>query len=83
MIPERVVSVIRTVAAQHGVPASSIIERQDAATKANKPIADARKCAMRAVRRMKWGSGCPSYPQMGVWFRRDHTTVIWACREES
>jgi chromosomal replication initiation ATPase DnaA len=36
--------------------------------------------AMRRVREMKWGIGHPSYPQIGEWFGRDHTTVLAGVR---
>jgi chromosomal replication initiator protein len=76
MIPHRVLQMIKAVAWDHGVSVAEILGNGRRAR-----ICAARRDAMRAVRWMDFGDGRqPSYPQIGRWFGRDHTTVIHACQ---
>lgn len=74
-LPARVLNIIRNVAGEHGVEPRDILGRRRLGK-----IARARQEAMHHCRRMEWAEGKPpSFPQIGVWFGRDHSTVIYAC----
>lgn len=74
-LPDRVMSIVLNVAAEHQVNPRDIL-----GDSRYRPIVRARQEAMRACRSMDWCGGSPSYPVIGRWFNRDHTTVIHACR---
>lgn len=77
-IPPRVRDVIQVVAIETGVSVDDILSRSH-----KRQHREARMEAMRWVRAMRWGAvGSPSYPMIGRWFQRDHTTVINACKQE-
>ena len=75
-IPPRVRNVIAWVAHDHKVSVDDII-----GPRRFKKLVIPRRAAMRAVRCMIMAN-CqpPSYPQIGRWFNRDHTTVLHHCR---
>ena len=76
-IPDRVVAIMCNVAKAHGVSPADILGRRTLAK-----ISKARREAMYAVRALEWGAAGapPSYPQIGRWFGRDHTTIVVACQ---
>ncbi len=79
-IPARVLDVIRSVAAEHGLSVEDLI-----GPRRFHKFVQARHEAMWRVRAMVWPCGWgwrrwPSYPQIGRWFNRDHTTVILGVR---
>ncbi len=81
-LPERVLHIIEGTAADHGVSVADILGRRR-----TRKISDARHSAMWRVRSISWKGmgwhGRPSYPQIGRWFRRDHTTVLLAIKRVS
>jgi chromosomal replication initiation ATPase DnaA len=79
-LPYRVATIIRNVAAEHGLEPGVLVKP----VRAGRPsdvIACAARHAMIECRRMDWGGKPPSYPQIGRWFSRNHTTVMHACRD--
>jgi chromosomal replication initiation ATPase DnaA len=65
------------VAREHGVTAAEILCTGRYGTR---QACAARKAAMRLVKWMDWHGSHPSYPMVGRWFQRDHTTILFACR---
>lgn len=79
-IPPRVLDVIRDVARTHNVSVDSVLSPSRL-----KRFVVPRQQAMWRVRAMRWPviRGHPSYPQIGRWFNRDHTTILHAVRKVS
>lgn len=75
ILPSRVVCIIRNVAAEHGVEPRDILGDSRLAK-----IARARQAAMVACREMDWRGSVPSFPTIGQWFNRHHTTILHACQ---
>ena len=75
ILPARVVNIIRNAAAEHRVEPRDILG-DSRLTK----IARARQAAMIACREMDWCGSAPSFPTIGRWLNRHHTTVLHACR---
>lgn len=74
-LPARVLTVIREVAQEHGVKVHDILSPCRL-----RPVAWARHDAMLRVRALAWAFGNPpSYPKIGLWFNRDHSTVTRGC----
>jgi chromosomal replication initiation ATPase DnaA len=71
-IPARISAIVQAVAAEHRVPVAFIL----APVRGTKRQWLARRAAMQAVRA---SSPMPSYPKIGQWFGRDHSTVMQAC----
>ncbi len=76
-IPPRVLNIIQAVAFGHGVSLCAVLgERR------TQILVSARHEAMWRVRALQWRGmgrhGHPSYPQIGRWFNRDHSTVVYA-----
>ena len=71
-VPSRVVAIIRDVAAEHRI-APAVILSEDR----RRVICRAR---WEAIARARDHTPKPSYPQLGRWFRRDHTTIMHAIR---
>ncbi len=80
-IPPRVAAVIREVAEAHQVSVESLL------IKSRRHGLDAARAeAMWRVRALYWphmGRFRPSYPMIGRWFGRDHTSVINAVSKVS
>lgn len=74
-IPPRILNVIAAVAFEHKVAVDDVLGRSG-----ERQVEMARKEAMRCVRRLTYAGKEPSYPQIGRWFDRHHTTVLHACR---
>ena len=70
--PASVDAIIAKVALEHGVSAAELLSD----TRWQK-VAHARQHAFAAVRGMPRK---PSYPQIGRWFGRDHSTVVHGVR---
>ncbi len=82
-IPPRVAAVIREVALDHEVSVEGLLGPRHL-----KKLAAARRDAMWRVRALRWprmfmGRSHPSYPQIGRWFGRHHSTVILAVQKVS
>ena len=74
-LPDRVASIVLNVAAEHKISPRDLL-----GDSRYRPFVRARQEAMRACRAMEWCGGVPSFPVIGRWFGRDHTTIIHACR---
>jgi chromosomal replication initiation ATPase DnaA len=76
-MPASVRAIIREVAAAHGVAVGDLLSRS-----VIRKTAAARHAAMQAVRaRVVIYHRPPSMPQIGVWFGRDHTSVVYALKK--
>ncbi len=76
-IPPRVSAVIHWVAAEHGLPVGVLLGRSQVPA-----IAEARRVAIRGVRCLEFADGKPpSFPRIGRWFKRHHTTIMHHCRD--
>lgn len=76
-LPSRVREVIEATALEFGLYPDVILSRRR-----GKLIDRARRECMKRVRAMEWRGcpdGIPSFPLMGQWFDRDHTSVLIAC----
>lgn len=71
-LPPRVAAVVRLTAFEHCLTVDAILGRRRTA-----PIVAARHKAMRRVRAF---IPRPSFPMIGRWFDRDHSTVVQACQ---
>jgi len=69
-LPPRIAKIIRDVAGERGVRVAEILSPCR-----RRPVAYARWEAMRRVRAL---APTPSYPRIGRWFGRDHSSVIYA-----
>ena len=74
MIPTKVHKIIAETAAEYGVTLADVLG-DVTARRFSRP----RQEAMRRVSVMPWRGSVASYPQIGDWFNRDHTTVLYAC----
>lgn len=76
-LPPTASAIIAQIAARHGVT----VEQMMAARGGALQVAMIRQEIFWELRRVKSEFGTPrySYPQIGRWFRRDHTTIIWGC----
>lgn len=73
---ERVMAVIGSIATKHGVTVGEILSRRQ-----TRKVARARWEAAYVLRHTPGPNGrYPSYPQLGRWFGRDHTSVIHGVR---
>ncbi len=77
-IPSRIFHIIEQVAIEYGAPIEGIL-----GPRKFRRFAQPRQEAMRRVRALAWGAkgNPPSFPSMARWFRRDVSTVIYACYE--
>lgn len=73
---------LREVAAEHKIPVETIL-----GPSRRKTACAARHDAMWRIRSLRWRGqgyhGHPSYPQIGRWFGRDHTSVMAAVAKVS
>lgn len=76
-MPPSVRAIILAVAQETGVPVATMLgERR------TQLVYRARREAMGRVREtIKIGGRAPSYPLMGRWFGKDHTTVLYSCKD--
>jgi chromosomal replication initiation ATPase DnaA len=70
-LPPRVKAIFRDVENEMHIPCRDLV-----AWKRTKPIYRARQEAMRRCRKLE--NPKPSFPRIGRWFLRDHTTVMHA-----
>ncbi len=71
--PPRIDAILSQVASEHQITVDEMLSRGHA-------HAGARAEAMRRIRALTFPNGLPpSYPQIGRWLKRDHSTVINAC----
>lgn len=76
-IPPRVRAIIRSAALEHGVTPADIL-----GDSRSRKITRARWEAMEACRELVMpGGDNPSFPQIGRWFGRDHSTVMYGLRK--
>jgi chromosomal replication initiation ATPase DnaA len=74
-IPPRARAVIIDIAASHGLAVETLMGRHQ-----SRAVAAARGEAMAALRGLQFADGRPpSYPRIGAWFARHHTTVMHHC----
>lgn len=74
-LPPRISAIIAEVAAERGVSVAEMMSR----TRRAKLYA-ARQEAMKRVRALTLQCGQPSFPQIGRWFDRHYSSVIYACK---
>ena len=74
-LPPPALAVLETVSQAEGVSVADILGR------CRRPeLVRARWRAWSALRTMPWGAGRPSYPRIGAWLGRDHTTILHGVR---
>jgi chromosomal replication initiation ATPase DnaA len=73
-IPPRARAVIIDIAASHGLAVETLMGRRQ-----SRAVAAARGEAMRALRSLQCAGRPLSYPRIGAWFARHHTTVMHHC----
>lgn len=72
-IPPRVLAIMIEVSERHGIAVADLLGGHSAR------FCGARREAIHAVADLELFCGkYPSTPQMGVWFGRHHTTILWA-----
>jgi chromosomal replication initiator protein len=71
-LPPRILAVVREVADVRGVTMAEIL--------GDRRHAQVARARMEAMARCRALDPAPSLPRIGVWFGRDHTTVLHACR---
>lgn len=77
-IPSRVLAIMRECGARYRVPMRVLLSPAR-----DRRASAARHEAMRRVRHeIRYHGKPPSYPRMGRWFDRDHSTVIAAIRRD-
>ncbi len=72
-LPSRVRAVVQAVADEHGVLIADLLSD----CRRRRHVIP-RWAAFAQVSAMSWRDGRPSYPQVGRWFGRDHTSVLYA-----
>lgn len=77
LLPSKLWDILRQVSAETGIRVEDILSRDRTPC-----VAWARNEAMRRARRDIVVCRQPaSYPLIGLWFRRHHTTIMSACRK--
>lgn len=75
-VPPKVAAVLFDVAQAHSTTVEAI--RSPSRLRRH---AYARQEACARLRRLSWCGDVPSYPQIGRWLNRDHSTVIYGARQ--
>ena len=75
-LPEEIASTVEEIAGAFGLSVSDILSQKRA-----RPYVLARRTACYVLYRRGQLCGNSSYPTVGKWLRRDHTTVIHACEQ--